>query len=163
MNFLKKLQFRGPLFSKYLLTISLFGLLIRLIFALILPLDGGDEAFQLLITRKPLIPMILGTISAWPPIWQVVLHYLNLITHDYIYFQLVTAFIGAIPVNYSFPLNLAQLTNFYPYYQLNPVNTVLISLAVFATLLAIYGLFSFKKLRIKQEKNSKELFLKDTL
>ncbi len=290
MNIHKNLQIRKPLFTKYLLIISVLGFLIRLVFALILPLDGGDETFQLLITKKPLIPMIQGTISAWPPLWQIVLHFLNLITHNYIYIRLVTAFIGAtsiffagrlgrsifntkvgllaslifcfspaliyfsinvrmyslsilisvlifyyfwellkvnstkhklllftsmlignytyylfpvlgicfgfylfltrgirskifkqfaviylstvittlplyyaflnqerlpreilptvtifkiisIPINYSFPLNLAQLTNFYPYYRLNPVNTALISLAVLTTLIAIYGLF----------------------
>ena len=46
----------------------------------------------------------------------------------------------AFPITYSFPLNLAQLTNFYPNFQLNYVNILLFLFSLFSLAILIVSL-----------------------
>lgn len=85
-------------FSYILILIFFISLIIRLLFSFILPLDGGDEAYQLLVSNKPLTQMLTATISTYAPVWSLILHFLEKISQNYIHIRFITSIIGALTV-----------------------------------------------------------------
>src|SRR3989338_6681642 len=84
-------------FLTNLVLLALLGGLIRLVFAVYLPLDG-DEAYQILISNVAVIPMLKATLSAYPPLWSFILHFFEQIFQNYIVVRFLSGIVGTISI-----------------------------------------------------------------
>ena len=85
-------------FLKLLFFLAFFGGLIRLLFAVFLPLDGYDETYHLLISQKPLFESLKATLSVYPPLWTLVLYILEKISFNYHFLRLASVGIGIVSI-----------------------------------------------------------------
>lgn len=89
---------RGNNFLAWILAITSIGALIRLVFAVTLPLDGFDETYDILISQKSIPQMLQATLNYYPPIWHLILNSLEKVSQNYIFLRLLPVILGAFSI-----------------------------------------------------------------
>lgn len=84
-----------------MISIVLTGLALRIIFALVLPLDGGDEAYTLLASQQPIGPLLAATLDASGPAWTLILHFIEKVTTDFHLIRMIPSIIGTISIVFA--------------------------------------------------------------
>jgi len=154
-----------------LLLITLFGGLFRILFSIFLPLDP-DEAHQLLISKISVVQMLKATLSAYPPIWSLILHSTQIITSNYIFIRLLSSLIGLISIvmigylgriifnSSRTALLVSIIFALSPTQIYHSANVRVYSLSILASILVLLTLVKF--LKSQSLKNSSLLFFSST-
>lgn len=85
-------------FKKQLILLALVSFTVRLLFAFFLPLDGHDETYDILISQKPIFETLRATVSLYPPVWTLVLRFLEKISTNYFFLRIAPALLGSLSV-----------------------------------------------------------------
>ncbi|MDP2632346.1 MAG: glycosyltransferase [Candidatus Curtissbacteria bacterium] len=83
---------------RWILAITFTGALIRLAFALILPLGGYDETYDIFVAQKPVSQMLRATLNFYPPLWHLILNFLEKFTTDYILLRILPVTLGTFSI-----------------------------------------------------------------
>lgn len=85
-------------FLLWIISIAAVGFLIRLFFAILLPLDGFDETYDILVSQNS-IPKMLQTISSvYPPAWHLILNSLEKFSKNYIFLRFSSVILGTFSI-----------------------------------------------------------------
>lgn len=85
-------------FFRWIILIAVAGFLIRLSFSVLLPLDSYDETFDILIPQKSISQMLQVTSAAYPPIWHLILHFLEKFSQSYIFLRFFAVILGTFSI-----------------------------------------------------------------
>jgi len=84
-------------FANLLLLIACLGGLLRTAFAVFLPLES-DEVYQLFVSKTPILQMLKATIDIHAPSWSLILHFLEVLSQNYVLIRFSAVILGLLSI-----------------------------------------------------------------